>query len=259
MTELSRLNPTGRFTGLAELYARHRPDYPAAAIDCITSRGQLGPRSLLVDVGAGTGISARLLAQRGIPVVAIEPNAEMRQRAQAEPLPAGLPVPIYQEGLAEATGLASGTADVVLAAQAFHWFEPDAALREFHRILRPGGWLAVLGNERDDTDPFTAAFGAVLATAPETATVERPRARAGEVLLGHPLFTDTERLTFAHEQRLDEEGVLGRAFSASYAPREPEAMDAMMQALRDVFHRFEQAGTVCLRYRTTLLLGRRRD
>jgi SAM-dependent methyltransferase len=258
MTELSHRNPTGRFSGLAEGYARHRPSYPAAAIDRIVSRGGLGSRSLLVDVGCGTGISARLFAERGVPVVGIEPNEDMRRRAEAQTLPPGVPPPAYREGGAEATGLAAAAADVVVAAQAFHWFRAEAALREFHRILKPDGWVALLWNERDESDPFTAAYGAVLRTLPDTAAVEGPRAQAGEPLLTHALFQDAERLLFVNEQVLDEDGLLGRAFSASYAPREPAAAAAFAAALREVFGRHQQGGRVVVRYVTSLYLARAR-
>jgi SAM-dependent methyltransferase len=258
MSELSSCNPTGRFTGLAGLYAKYRPSYPDAALDLIVSRGRLGPASLLVDLGSGTGISARLFALRGIPVVGIEPNAEMRARADAEPLPADAPRPRYCEGRAEATGLADGVADVVLAAQAFHWFKPGPTLAEFQRILKGDGWVALLGNERDESDPFTAAYGAVMRTSPEAAKVELPRARAGDPLLVSDRFQDAERLTFVNEQPLDEEGLLGRTMSASYVVREGEAGRAFAQAVRDVFARFQQGGRVVLRYQTSLYLARRR-
>jgi SAM-dependent methyltransferase len=210
---------------------------------------------LLVDVGCGTGISSRLLAERGVPVVGVEPNADMRRRAEAQPSPAGAQLR-YCEGRAEHTGLSDGAADVVLSAQAFHWFDPDAALREFHRILKPRGWVALLWNERDEADPFTAAYGAVIRTLPATANVEGPRTGAGAPLLTHPLFRDAERLDFANEQELDEEGLLGRSFSASYAPQEPASAAAFATALREVFACFQKGGTVMLRYVTSLYMAR---
>jgi SAM-dependent methyltransferase len=260
MSDLANSDPTGRFSGLGELYARYRPGYPADAIDLILRRyGLGGPADVLADVGCGTGISSRLIAARGVPVVGIEPNEEMRRRAEHEPAPPGQPAPVYRPGRAEATGLADGSVAAVLAAQAFHWFDAPAALREFHRVLRPGGWVALVWNERDESDPATAAYGAVIRTAPEAAAVETPRFRAGEPLLHSALFEAGERVTFSNAQELDEEGILGRAFSASYAPREPAAADAFARALRAVFARFQRDGKMVLRYETTVYLARRRD
>src|SRR5262249_47892014 len=145
MSAPSSPQPTGRFTGLAGAYARGRPDYPAAALDRIVARCGLDGSTVLVDVGCGTGISARLFAARGIRVVGVEPNDDML--AQAERAGGGVR---YQKGTAEATGLPAGSAVCVLAAQAFHWFDAPRALAEFRRVLRPGGWVALLWNERDE-------------------------------------------------------------------------------------------------------------
>src|SRR5438067_6793976 len=120
MTDSPGPDPAGRFTGLAGLYARHRPDYPAAALDYLVRRCGLGRDTLLVDVGCGTGIAARLFAARGVPVLGVEPNDDMRARAEATPLPSGAVPPEYRKGRAEATGLPDGAAAAVLAAQAFH-------------------------------------------------------------------------------------------------------------------------------------------
>jgi SAM-dependent methyltransferase len=255
--DLSRHNPTSRFSGLAERYQRYRPGYPTAAIDWIVQHCGLGPASLQIDVGSGTGISARLFAARGVPVRGIEPNADMRTQAEAIVVPAGQPAPVYQAGRGEATGLPDGCADAVLCAQAFHWVEAEAGLREFHRVLKPGGWVALMWYERDESDPFTAACGGVIRSVPDAAAVEVPRGQAGEPLLTSPLFRDGSRHTFAGEQALDEEGLLGRAFSASYVPQEGPAAAEVARNLRDLFGQFQEKGQVVLRYQTTVYLARR--
>src|SRR5262249_588912 len=127
-----------------------------------------------------------------------------------------------------------------------------AALQEFHRILRPAGWVALVWNERDERDQFTAAYGDVLRTVPETKLVEGNRGRAGEVLLECPLFRQARRAAFANEQLLDEQGMIERALSASYAPKEPEAVAKFTAALRDVFRIYQRQGQVVLRYETSV-------
>src|SRR5262249_51631925 len=144
----------------------------AEALEFIISQCRLNKQSVLVDVGCGTGIASRQLAARGIPVIGIEPNDEMRRQAQAEPLETGGPMPRDLEGRAEATGLPAASADAVLAAQAFHWFEPEPALREFHRVLKPDGYAILLWNQRDESDPFTACYGAGVRMLSDTETIE---------------------------------------------------------------------------------------
>jgi SAM-dependent methyltransferase len=258
MTDLAKTNPTGRFSGLSDLYAKHRPDYPAGALDHVISRCGLTPGAAVADVGCGTGISSRLFAARGLRVVGIEPNADMRAKAQAEPVPEGVPAPVYRSGQAEATGLTDGSVAAVVAAQAFHWFDAPTALREFHRVLAPGGWVVLLLNLRDESDPFTAAYGDVIRSAPDAASVEGPRARAGKALLDCELFEPRERTTFPHGQEHDEAGLLGRAFSHSYAPREPALVEKFTADLRAVFARFQRDGRVVVRYETIVYLGRRK-
>ena len=250
MPDLSQRAPLNRFTGLAGLYARSRPDYPATAIDFILQHCGLRAGALLVDVGSGTGISARRFAACGLRVIGIEPNADMRRQAEAEPEYRSLIA--YQDGKAEATGLPDASADAVLAAQAFHWFAAGEALKEFRRILRPGGWVIVMANERDEGDPATAAYGAIIGGAKEAAAIEQPRRVAAQALRNSPLVRRAERRQFPNEQVVDEEGLLGRAFSASYAPKEPEAVKQFIAALRRVFAEYQVDGRFHLCYVTSV-------
>lgn len=246
---------TTRFTGLAGLYAGARPDYPAAAIDFILNRCKLGPDSTLVDVGCGTGISSRLFATRGLRVVGIEPNDDMRRQAEVAGF-AGAVKPAYRAARAEATGLPAGCADGVLAAQAFHWFDADAALLEFQRILKPQGWVILMWNERDDSDPFSAGYGRILAATPDGPAIQNKRMTAGQALLDHPLYCDGARDVFTHEQQMDEDGLVGRAMSASYAPRLADAVTPFIAALRELFARHQRDGKVALLYETAVYTAR---
>ncbi|MCI0379634.1 MAG: class I SAM-dependent methyltransferase [Gemmataceae bacterium] len=249
---------TERFTGLADVYAKFRPDYPAGALDYIVERCGLAPGDLVVDVGSGTGISGRLMAERGFRVIGIEPNADMRKQAEAVLTRCVRSTLEYRDGTGEATGLAEGCAANVLCAQAFHWLKPEPALAEFARILRPGGWVALVWNERDDRDPFTAAYSKVIRSAPHAERVENHRQAAGRVLLGHPHFEETACATFGQRQPMNVEQMIGRALSASYTPKAPAERETFVAGLHSVFLEYQENGLVTLHYVTSVYAGRRR-
>lgn len=250
-------DPTRRFSGLADAYARFRPTYPAAAVEHVLRRCGLAAGSVLVDVGCGTGISSRAFAARGLRVIGLEPNPDMRAEAAAEPAPAGGPPPEYRDGRAEATGLETASADAVLAAQAFHWFEPATTLPEFHRILRPGGWVILLWNSVDKRDAFGKTYADLVWSLTDRARTEMHE-RSPEALRDHPLFDLQEPAYFPNEQRLDEAGLLGRAFSASYAPKDAARRETYAAALRELFLANARDGQVALPYRTEVYLAQRR-
>src|SRR5262245_1943499 len=240
-----------RFSDRAADYVRYRPGYPAATIDAILD-GLAPPSSLTAaDVGAGTGISARLLADRGVRVVAVEPGEHMR--GSAEPHPSVR----WVGGTAEATGLAPASVDLVLCAQAFHWFRPEAALPEFARILKPRGRLAIVWNRRSKDDPFTAGYReAILAVGGEITAERMPFDPA--VLAASGLFTAPERTVMPNVQRLDYDGLVGRAQSASYVPKTGPQGERLLALLGDLHAGYADAsGYVTLVYETELFRSTR--
>jgi SAM-dependent methyltransferase len=242
-------NPTARFSDRAADYVKFRPTYPSAAIDAILQG--LGDRSQLTaaDIGAGTGISARLLAARGIRVIAIEPNAAMRSAAEPHPLIE------VRDGAAEATGLPESSLDLVLCAQAFHWFRPEPALAEFRRILRPSGRLALMWNDRDPADAATAAYGRAVILASGHDPAANPRVTP-DPLFRSRLFRNTRELIFPNHQTLDLQGLIGRALSASYIPRSGPAHDGLMADLRSLHEaRADTHGLVRLIYLTRVFMA----
>jgi SAM-dependent methyltransferase len=240
-----------RFSGRVDDYVRYRPSYPAPAIGTIFDGLQTTAAPAVVDVGAGSGIASRLLADRGARVVAIEPNPEMRAAAAAS----GIDV---RDGTAERTGLPGSSADVVSAFQAFHWFATAEAVAEFARVLRRGGRVAVVFNSRDDRDNATAAYGQIVHAQRDVS----PGARDHEDvdvrgLLADGGFARVRRREFRFTQALDREALLGRARSASYVPREGPQYDDVVRRLDTMRERFGAAGIVTLVYRTYVYLGDR--
>jgi ubiquinone/menaquinone biosynthesis C-methylase UbiE len=138
MTETSEI-----WTGKASSYDRARPTPPPALLDLLTQLIQTPHPALVVDMGSGTGLSTAIWGERAQQVIGIEPNTDMRKEAvrklEGHPHAAHIK---YREGFAHQTGLTSGCADIVTAAQSFHWMEPTATLAEIARILRPGGLFA---------------------------------------------------------------------------------------------------------------------
>ena len=156
--------PTARFSDRVENYVKFRPGYPAELVTTLQSVVGLNPDSIVADIGSGTGILSELFLKNGNPVLGVEPNLEMREAAES--LLAPYPRFMSIGSTAEATGLAPGSVDLIVAGQAFHWFDQTSTKAEFQRILRPeGGWVALIWNERQtDASPFLAAYEALLKT-----------------------------------------------------------------------------------------------
>jgi SAM-dependent methyltransferase len=131
-----------RFGDAADLYDEARPGYPEDLLDLVAAVTGLGPGADVVDLAAGTGKLTGQLAARGATVTAVEPSAGMRERLRAV-----VPGVRVLDGTAEAIPLGDATVDLVTVAQAFHWFRTAAALDELARVLRPGGWMALVWNE----------------------------------------------------------------------------------------------------------------
>ena len=196
------------FSRSADAYDRARPDYPAAAVAWLEERLGLRPGRTVVDLAAGTGKLTRPLAATGAEVVAIEPVAEMRARigdAAARSL----------DGTAEAVPLPDASADAVTVAQAFHWFDGPAALAEIHRVLRPGGALALVWNRRPLEDPVHAAIERIIAPYRGDAPAHRSGAwRAA--FDATTLFGPLEERTFAHSRPHDADALADRVGSTSF-------------------------------------------
>lgn len=202
----SELHPATRgFGRAADEYERGRPDYPAAAIAWLVERLDLRPGRTVLDLAAGTGKLTRLLVPSGADVIAVEPIAEMRAKIEGARV---------LDGTAEAIPLPDASVDAVTAAQAFHWFRADEALREIRRVLRPGGALALVWNVRDERSALQA--GATEIMRPLEDDTPRRHQRDWADVIGA-----TERATFEHEQLVDEDAFVERFTSVSFIAAAP--------------------------------------
>lgn len=242
MTPLHPAAATG-FARSADAYERGRPGYPDDAVDRLVAAL---PGRRVVDLAAGTGKLTRALCARGCDVVAVEPVAEMRA-AIAPPARA-------VEGTAEAIGLPTGSADGVTVAQAFHWFDGPRALAEIHRVLRPGGVLALIWNRRRMEDEIHERLEAILG--PHRGRVPAHRHDSWRAALAaSPHFGPVSEEEFVNEQVLDADGLADRFGSVSFvASMQDDERDALLGDVRAL----AGGGVVTLRYVVELALATRR-
>jgi len=246
-----RGNTVERFSDRVETYVKYRPDYPAEMLELFRREMGLTADSVVADVGSGTGISARLFLENGNRVFGVEPNAAMR--AAAENYLAGSPNFKSVAGTSEATTLEDSSCDFVIAAQAFHWFEPEATRREWLRILKPGGWAALIWNERQlATTPFLAEYEELLLRYANDYTKVRHE-NIDEEKLKAFFRKDFGRAVFANSQTLDAEGLTGRVLSSSYMPTANDPrFSAMKSDLVSLVAKHGENGNIELLYDTTI-------
>lgn len=240
------MNPQGRFSDCSADYIKYRPSYPVAAINRILKELNTSPL-VAADIGAGTGISSHLFAERGVRVLAIEPNVEMRQAALPHPLIK------FHDGTAENTNLPNASVDLVVCFQAFHWFDPTPTILEFCRILKRTGRLAVVWNDRDRSDEFTQSYSRLVQIASNNHPAES-RLFAIDPLLNTPSFPKVRCHTFTYRQELDLNGLIGLAMSVSYIPRTGAAQQQLISDLQELYKQGNKNGFVYLVYRTSVYL-----
>ena len=229
-------DPTQRFNSRAQVYVAGRPSYPNELIAWL--QDHFPPTTRVADIGAGTGILTKQLFDAGLTVTAIEPSAPMRAE-----IPPGIPA---LDGTAEAIPLPDASVELVTVAQAFHWFNQAEAMAEFSRILTPGGQVALIWNQRDDSTEVGREYKVL---------VERHRGEpvphVGPRATPNGLLDDLVTLRFENPQKLTLPGLLSRVHSTSYLSQSP-SLDANFT---DLFQRFSRDRILTLPQCTEMFIG----
>ena len=229
-----RAERAASFARVADAYEQSRPGYPADAVLWLAGETPCD----VVDLGAGTGKLTRSLAALGHHVVAVEPLGEMLDRLRAT-----VPGVTAVMGSAESMPLPDGAADVVACAQAFHWFDQEAALAEIARVLRPGGRIALVWNVRDERVPWVSELSdAMVGRTGVDRGAAAPIEQSG-------LYGPVEHATFEHTQTVDRDALRALVLSRSYCAVLPEEERAPILGRVDrLFDEYARDGLLTLPY-----------
>ena len=246
------MDSTNIFSTRAIDYAKYRPSYPVEAIATILQGIKSSSQLVAADIGAGTGIGSRMLANCGVKVIAIEPNSEMIQAAEPHTQVK------FEEATAQVTQLPDASVDLVTSFQAFHWFNPLPTLREFHRILKPFGRLALIWSMWEREDAFTRKLCEL-----EMQTSSPPSEHVKwDLKVGapvkNPYFSDFQTYQFDYQQQLDKEGLIGLVQSQGFIPLTETKNQQLIQQLEKLHSKWANGeGKVCIVYRTDTYLAQR--
>ena len=245
------LDPTKRFSNRVQNYLKYRPSYPPGVIALLESECGLTANSAVADLGSGTGILSELFLKHGNRVIGVEPNREMRRAG--DKLLARYPKFSSIDARAEATTISDRSVDFVVAGQSFHWFDREKSRTEFLRILKPGGWVAIMWNGfRVESSPINAAYQQlVLRYGTDYQEVTREITRPEVESFYAP--GSCKAVHFKFQQLFDFEAFQGRLLSSSYAP-EPEhaSYEPMLREFREIFQAHQKQGKVTFHYETEL-------
>jgi SAM-dependent methyltransferase len=244
-------NTVERFSNRVRNYVKYRPGYPPEIIGLFRDKLGLTADSVVADVGSGTGISSRMFLENGNTVYGVEPNDAMR--SAAEEYLSGFPAFHSIKGTAEKTGLDDDSVDLVVSAQAFHWFDQQAARVEFARILRRGGYVALIWNERQtDTTPFLVEYEQFLLAYANDYSLVRHENVNEEALEGFFQGSYSQEV-FKNIQIFDFDGLKGRLLSSSYMPAESDPRyPGMAEELKTLFAKHAESDRIKIFYNTVV-------
>ena len=247
-------NTVERFSDRVENYVKYRPGYPPEVLGLFRDQMNLRASAVVADIGAGTGISARIFAEYGNKVFGVEPNKLMREAARE--FLRDFPNFTAIDGTAENTALPDDSIDFVVAAQAFHWFNETGARKEFKRILKDGGFVVLMWNERQlDTTAFLRGYERLLIEFGTDYETVRHDNITKENLRDF-FQSDVRQTVFENRQTVNFDGLKGRMLSSSYMPsKENPRFEEMIKKLESLFAEHAENGRIDILYDTKIFYG----
>lgn len=232
-----------RFSKTAKSYNDYRPSYPDELIQWILDTSKIKAGSTIVDIGCGTGISTRLFSNRGFNLIGIDPNQEMLAVAQKK---GGA---TFHKGEAAKTGLPANSADLVIAGQAFHWFDLKPTFTEFKRILKPEKWCFAFWNIRKNTKLLKDYDNLIQQYSEDYSKTPKPNQNIEKIKKSKEVKLIKEA-KFANQQKFNLDGLIGRAYSSSYIAHGVKDGISFKKKLEKLFNNHEKNGQVIFDYVT---------
>ncbi len=255
MSSPTEKDPTKRFSSRVDNYVRFRPGYPPEILGMLKADCGLMIRSVIADIGSGTGKLTELFLSNGNRVFGVEPNREMREAG--ERLLKGSTHFTSVDATAEETTLSDSSVDFITAGQAFHWFDRKRCRAEFARILKPGGWVVLIWNDRKTVaTPFLIEYEKLLQTyATDYSKVDHKQ--IDDVVVKEFFGYAPAKKLFPSLQEFDYEGLKGRLLSSSYAPEPGQrGHNEMLRDLEKLFEARQENGRVQFVYDTVVYCGK---
>ncbi len=242
------------FSGKASIYSRYRPGYPKDLIEILMKETGFNQGWVVADIGSGTGILSRLFLENGNRVYCIEPNSDMR--SESVKYNSGFQNCTVLNGTAENTGLESNSVDIAVAGQSFHWFDPVAARIEMIRILKDGGYAALIWNNRSEDEGSLSRGYDNICSRYSHNYQGTGNSRISSATFQTFFEGGYKMFKILNNQELDLDGILGRYFSASYAlgPEDPDYGKAV-ESLNELFRKFQKNGYATMEYETQIFIG----
>ncbi len=255
MRSAQAVDPKKRFSDRVADYKKHRPEYPVKIIDILQAEGALRPQTSIADVGSGTGMLCKLFFPYVEKVYGVEPNDAMRRQAEFDF--ADNPRFKSVNGSAEETPLPNDSVHLITVGQAFHWFDRQKTRIEFRRILKPGGFVLLVWNQRDlDADDLQRHYDELLRRhIPDYKQIDH-RTITDDILFEFYGSRDIQKFNFPNEQLFDLDALKGRLLSSSYVPKPPHPiLGKLLPELEQLFYNYQHNGRIRFIYKTQIYLG----